>query len=189
MTRRQWVVAHCLELLRKFGCHINFEAANTSHIFSYLFKYIHKGTDKASFFIESEDNPDAIFDKIKLFWTGRYLSAGEAAWRILGFHITRKDPSVTCLPIHLPTSTRHHQYFRKNGDTSTMSQLDRYFHRPTGLFRDRHNVVRRFSDLRYEEYYTLFRLVKYDVSFIGRDAYYEEKPSRAGQVRLLFTWV
>jgi hypothetical protein len=37
------VVPHCLPLLRKFQCHINFEVANTSHIFQYLFKYIHKG--------------------------------------------------------------------------------------------------------------------------------------------------
>jgi hypothetical protein len=37
------VVPHCLPLLQKFQCHINFEVANTSHIFQYLFKYIHKG--------------------------------------------------------------------------------------------------------------------------------------------------
>lgn len=39
----QWVVAHCLPLLRAFNCHMNMEAANTSHLFQYLFKYIHKG--------------------------------------------------------------------------------------------------------------------------------------------------
>ena len=38
------IVPHCLPLLRKFECHINFEVASTSHIFQYLFKYIHKGT-------------------------------------------------------------------------------------------------------------------------------------------------
>jgi hypothetical protein len=37
------VVPYCLELLRKFECHLNFEVANTSHIFQYLFKYLHKG--------------------------------------------------------------------------------------------------------------------------------------------------
>ncbi len=37
------VVPHCLPLLRKFRCHMNFEAANSSHLFQYLFKYIHKG--------------------------------------------------------------------------------------------------------------------------------------------------
>jgi hypothetical protein len=39
----QWVVAHCLPLLRMFQCHLNFEVANSSHLFQYLFKYIHKG--------------------------------------------------------------------------------------------------------------------------------------------------
>ena len=37
------VVPHCLPLLRKFQCHLNFEVANSSHLFQYLFKYIHKG--------------------------------------------------------------------------------------------------------------------------------------------------
>ena len=39
----EMIVPHCLPLLRKFQCHINFKVANTSHIFQYLFKYIHKG--------------------------------------------------------------------------------------------------------------------------------------------------
>jgi hypothetical protein len=37
------VVPHCLPLIRMFKCHINFEIASTSHLFQYLFKYIHKG--------------------------------------------------------------------------------------------------------------------------------------------------
>lgn len=38
----QMVVPHCLALLREFRCHINVEAAGSSHMFQYLFKYIHK---------------------------------------------------------------------------------------------------------------------------------------------------
>ena len=38
-----WVVPYCLPLLHKYQCHINFEIASTSHLFQYLFKYIHKG--------------------------------------------------------------------------------------------------------------------------------------------------
>ena len=41
----EMVVPHCLLLVKKFGCHINFEVANTSHLFQYLFKYIHKGNN------------------------------------------------------------------------------------------------------------------------------------------------
>lgn len=39
----EWVVPHCLPLIRKFQCHINIEVANPSHLFQYIFKYIHKG--------------------------------------------------------------------------------------------------------------------------------------------------
>ena len=38
-----WVIPHCLLLLRKFWYHMNFEVASSSHVFQYLFKYIHKG--------------------------------------------------------------------------------------------------------------------------------------------------
>src|SRR6201996_1391211 len=38
----EMVVAHCLALIRQFNCHINFEAASNSHLFQYIFKYIHK---------------------------------------------------------------------------------------------------------------------------------------------------
>lgn len=45
----EMVVPHCLPLLRVFRCHINFECANTSSLFQYLFKYIHKGEILAPF--------------------------------------------------------------------------------------------------------------------------------------------
>lgn len=38
------VVPHCLPLIHMMKCHINFECTGTSHLFQYLFKYIHKGT-------------------------------------------------------------------------------------------------------------------------------------------------
>lgn len=38
----EMVVPHCLPLLRKYRCHLNFEAAGSSQLFQYLFKYIHK---------------------------------------------------------------------------------------------------------------------------------------------------
>jgi hypothetical protein len=38
-----WVVAHNIQLLRVLMCHLNFEVANTSALFQYLFKYVYKG--------------------------------------------------------------------------------------------------------------------------------------------------
>ena len=45
----EWVVPHCLPLIRNFACHINFEAANPSHLFQYIFKYIHKSSSSFKF--------------------------------------------------------------------------------------------------------------------------------------------
>lgn len=39
----EMIVPHCLPLVVKFECHINFEVAGASHLFQYLFKYVHKG--------------------------------------------------------------------------------------------------------------------------------------------------
>jgi hypothetical protein len=43
-----WVVPYNLNLLRVLRCHINFEAANTSALFQYLFKYVYKGLSLAN---------------------------------------------------------------------------------------------------------------------------------------------
>lgn len=40
----EMVVPHCLVLIRRFQCHINVEVTNSSHLFQYAFKYIHKGS-------------------------------------------------------------------------------------------------------------------------------------------------
>lgn len=98
-------------------------------------------------------------NEIAQFWDGRYLSAGEAVWRIFGYSISRKDPAVSALPIHLPGSRSRHQYHLRNGESSTVSKLDRYFHRPSGTY-VHDNIEQRFADLSYTEYYQRFRLEK-----------------------------
>jgi len=65
-------------------------------------------------------------DEISDFWDARYLSAGEAAWRILGFHVAKKEPAVTSLPVHLPNTRTRFQYSRADGSESKLSLLDRY---------------------------------------------------------------
>lgn len=44
----------------------------------------------------------ADLDEIQEYLDGRYLSSGEAAWKILSFPIHWNFPSVEMLPIHLP---------------------------------------------------------------------------------------
>jgi hypothetical protein len=189
----EMVVPHSLPLLRQFHCHINVEVANTSHIFQYLFKYILKGaSDGFPFFGMSllnclgigsdytryrvranQTGSTEVIDEIDEYWNARYLSAGEAAWRIMGFNTTKKYPAVTSLPVHLPDTDRHRQYSRNHGTENTLSLLQRYFLRPLGhyMFRD---TCCSFDDLTYTDYFSLFRLVKFDPAKSTRDDYFCE---------------
>ncbi|XP_071574697.1 uncharacterized protein [Temnothorax nylanderi] len=49
----------------------------------YICKYVNKGSDQATFALESER------DEVKLYESGRYISSSEAIWRILAFPIHR----------------------------------------------------------------------------------------------------
>jgi hypothetical protein len=119
----------------------------------YLYKYLFKGPDHAYFQIQngSEQRINEIDDYI---W-GRYICATEAAWQIFAFDITTKQPSVTCLPIHLPGQNIS-QYSRTNTSTvSTASLLIRYFHRPNDDI---------FRNLSYIDYFNNYVLYEYDAS-------------------------
>lgn len=85
--------------------------------------YAFLGPDHTRYHVQDPDSDNRI-DEIEDYWDARYLSAGEATWRILGFHITKKDPAVTSLPIHLPESWSNYQYLRTNDTASTLSLLN-----------------------------------------------------------------
>ena len=89
------IVPHNRHLLLLGESHINVEVSCTVNLIMYLYKYIFKGPDHARYSVG--DSVDEIQDYLK----ARYLSASEAAWRIFGFHVNYRDPSVTSLPIHL----------------------------------------------------------------------------------------
>ena len=147
----KWVVPYCAALLQFADCHFHFDVVYTAKVFSYLYKYLYKGPDQAFFAVDEED--DCTRQPVPLnepedYQKGRYLSAPEAAWRILGFETTRKEPSVECLPVHLPGQNT--PQFRREGQRSNASLLDRYFLRPLQLIH-----------LRYEEYYEKYILYPY----------------------------
>jgi hypothetical protein len=91
----------------------------------------------------------------------------------MGFNITKKEPSVTAMAVHLEDDRTYQQY-QQNTPSTSLSTLRHYFLRPIGSFT--HNgVVRAFTDLTYIEYFSLFRLAKFDVTKNNLPNYYVEQ--------------
>lgn len=91
-----YVVPYNPGLLRRYQSHINVECCNQVGSIKYLFKYINKGPDRVTVALEDEE-----VDEIKDYYDCRYISACEAAWRIYGYDIHYRYPSVERLPFHL----------------------------------------------------------------------------------------
>ncbi|XP_076934739.1 uncharacterized protein LOC143601132 [Bidens hawaiensis] len=105
MMDNRTVVPYNKTLLKKFQAHVNVEWCNQDGSIKYLFKYINKGPDRATISLvqyKNGDNQDPNLDEIKAFYDCRYVSACEAAWRIFGFDVHYRFPSVMRLAFHLP---------------------------------------------------------------------------------------
>lgn len=92
------VVPYNPYLSLKYGCHINIEFVTDLTMVKSILNYMYKKPDPAFLRIKNE----YLFDEIKSFVDSRYISSGEAAWRLLGFSTQGKSNSVLRLPIHLP---------------------------------------------------------------------------------------
>ncbi|XP_028801522.1 uncharacterized protein LOC114756750 [Neltuma alba] len=85
--------------------HLNVERCKHGESIKYLFKYVSKGHDRATiaFYDESSSGErEVVHDEIKMYYDVRYLSPCEAVWRIFGFDINYRTPSVERLSFHLP---------------------------------------------------------------------------------------
>ena len=79
----RWVVPYNPYLSRKYNAHINVEICSQIRVTKYLYKYIHKGSDRATIIIEeSGQSIDASgtkrykeIDEVKQYFDCRYLSA------------------------------------------------------------------------------------------------------------------
>ncbi|XP_020962284.1 uncharacterized protein LOC107606362 isoform X4 [Arachis ipaensis] len=101
----RYVVPHNRLLLMRYGAHINVEWCNQSRSIKYLFKYVNNGHDRvtASFYKSATENADLDeHDEVSMYYDCRYISPCEAAWRIFGYNIHYRDPSVVRLGFHLP---------------------------------------------------------------------------------------
>ncbi|XP_019184562.1 PREDICTED: uncharacterized protein LOC109179508 [Ipomoea nil] len=101
----RYVVPHNRHLLLKYKAHINVEWCNQSRSIKYLFKYVNKGHDMvtAEFYKTSNDSDvGKSVDEINMYYDCRYISPCEAVWRLFGFDIQLRAPSVERLSFHLP---------------------------------------------------------------------------------------
>jgi hypothetical protein len=102
-----WVVLHNVYLSTKYDAHINIEICNNICVVKYLFKYVDKGHDRATFEI-SRYNDDATegnvveTNEIKKYLNYRYVFASKAAWQIFKFDMHEQFPIVKRLQYHLP---------------------------------------------------------------------------------------
>jgi hypothetical protein len=108
----EWVAPYNGLLLLRYRCHINVEVRCVcpdlswvsllpqvcSHlkVTKYCFKYVFKRPDAATI----------VIDEIDHYLSSRVLSAGEAAWRILGLRLHQEFPPVCRLDLHLPSLHR-----------------------------------------------------------------------------------
>jgi len=100
-------------------------------------------------------------------------------WRIMGFNITKMEPAVTAISVHLSSSRTNHQYQQLTRHSSTLSSLDHYFLRPQGTFLH-NNMVRTFDSISYSEYFCLFPLAKFDGRHSQHQNYYIEQSNTDG---------
>lgn len=99
----RWVVPYSPILSKTFNAHINVEYCNSVKSIKYICKYVTKGSDMAVFEL---DRQNARTDEITQYQMGRYISSNEAVWRILGFGIHERYPTVQHLQVHLENGQR-----------------------------------------------------------------------------------
>ena len=96
----QDVVPHNLYLATKYNAHINVEVCSSVTAVKYLYKYVYKGHDKVTFGFSKDSNEEHV-DEIQNYLDARFVTASEAAWRLLGLPMCGQYPKTNRLTIHL----------------------------------------------------------------------------------------
>ena len=140
------VVAYSPTLLKFIKAHCNVEVCATVKAVKYMYKYVHKGPDRAEV--------HATTDEIERYVQGRYLGPCEACHRIFGFPIHYNGPSVVRLQVHFkykqpinfapirgrdalqemangpPPETTLTAWFKKNQENDGLSRTLLYYEMP-----------------------------------------------------------
>ena len=103
VTDNSWVVPYNPTLSLRYDCHINCEIVHSVAAVKYLYKYITKGNDRVIMELGADGQPRevVVHDEIENFVNARYVSASEAIWKMNGFPIHSRKPTVEKLPCHL----------------------------------------------------------------------------------------
>ncbi|KAK2440738.1 hypothetical protein QL285_012114 [Trifolium repens] len=190
------VVPYNPHLLIRYAGHINVEYCNKSNSIKYLFKYVNKGPDRATQQISNDSankgNKEPV-DEIKQFYECRYVSPCEAAWRLYGFDIHHKFPSVVRLILHLDNE----QTVYYEDDVDIESVVDETLQKDT-MFLAWFEANKKYIEgrnLTYSEYPTKFVYSKKDRKWtprqkgqsIGRLAYIPPGIGELFYMRILLT--
>ncbi|KAK1388121.1 hypothetical protein POM88_016299 [Heracleum sosnowskyi] len=104
----RFVVPYNRGLIVKYQAHMNIEWCNQGLLIKYMFKYITKGSDRATIAIGKfkdancgEGKGNIATNEVDDYIACRYLSSAEACWRIFKFPIHYRKPVVTKLVFHL----------------------------------------------------------------------------------------
>ena len=160
----RWIASHIPQLIDELDCHIHVNIVFTVRVFMYLYKYLFKGPDHTQFRLLR--NEETGVNEITDYINRRYLSTPEAAWRILNFEIVHKQPSVSCLPVHLPSQNTP-QFLQGSSDVSSASLLTRYLHQP---------LHPTFHSLTYSQYFSSYVLYPHDTNTPLQPNEYLEQP-------------
>jgi hypothetical protein len=91
----RWVVPFNPSLLMLYNCHINVKIYSSINVVKYLYKYIYKGPDGASYSVDKFDNGDkVVIDEIKRFRDARCVTPPEVAYRLYSFSLYQTYPPV-----------------------------------------------------------------------------------------------
>ena len=112
-----WVVPYNPFLSLRFDAHINVEAAASPKSSLYLFKYIHKGSDRACVNQQVEGQPR---DEIAEYIDMRSVSSGEAYWHLAAFPVADRHPPVMALRVHLQDEQQ--VYFEEHTEEAALER-------------------------------------------------------------------
>jgi hypothetical protein len=98
----RWIVPYNPALLMLYNCHINVKICSSIKAVKYLYKYIYKGHDAASYSVDQSEKEDKVINEIKQYRDARCLTPPEAAYQLHGFPLYHVAPSILQLTVHLP---------------------------------------------------------------------------------------